>query len=191
MQRYNFGADDDYLLTHNKLGIETIEQLERAEQYAFMVRALQIETERYTIDTFTKQSFCALHHHLFQDIFTFAGTFRDVQLSKGNTRFCQAQYLDIIADELFFELQHEEPWTTKDRAAERLAYFKAELNMLHPFREGNGRTIRIFLHAYARTKGYEWHYMDLVQDDYMNSMIQSVTNTVKLQRILYNTLEHR
>ena len=144
MQRYNFGADDHYLLANNKLGIETIEQLERAEQYAFMVRALQIETKSFSIDTFTKQSFCALHRHLFQDIFTFAGMFRDVQLSKGNTRFCQAQYLDIIADELFHELQHDDPWETKQQAAERLAYFKAELNMLHPFRESNGRTIRIF-----------------------------------------------
>lgn len=189
MQRYNFGADDHYLLTHNKLGIDTLEELERAEQYAFMIRALQVETQHYTIENFTKQSFCALHHHLFQDIFTFAGTFRDVQLSKGNTRFCQAQFLDVIADELFEELQHEAAWQTTQQAAARLAYFKAELNMLHPFREGNGRTIRIFLHAYARTKRYEWHYMDLVQDEYMSSMIQSVTNTADLQRILYNTLE--
>lgn len=189
MQRYNFGADDDYLLKNNKLGITTIEQLERAEQYAFMIRALQVETERYTIKQLTKQSFCALHHHLFQDIFTFAGEFRDVQLSKGNTRFCQAQFLDVMADELFAEMRREGNWETTAQAAERLAYFKAELNMLHPFREGNGRTIRIFLHAYARTKGYEWHYMNLVKDAYMNSMIQSVTNTSELRRILYETLQ--
>lgn len=189
MQRYNFGADDDYLLKNNKLGITTIEQLERAEQYAFMIRALQVETERYTIKQFTKQSFCALHHHLFQDIFTFAGEFRDVQLSKGNTRFCQAQFLDVMADELFAEMRREGNWETTAQAAERLAYFKAELNMLHPFREGNGRTIRIFLHAYARAKGYEWHYMNLVKDAYMNSMIQSVTNTSELRRILYETLQ--
>ena len=189
MQRYNFGADDDYLLKNNKLGITTMEQLERAEQYAFMIRALQVETERYTIKHFTKQSFCSLHHHLFQDIFTFAGEFRDVQLSKGNTRFCQAQFLDDMADELFAEMRREGNWDTTVQAAERLAYFKAELNMLHPFREGNGRTIRIFLHAYARTKGYEWHYMNLVKDAYMNSMIQSVTNTSELRRILYDTLQ--
>lgn len=188
-EKYNFGQDDDYLLTHNKLGIDSLEQLERAEQYAFMVRALQIETGDYIIDSFSKEAFQALHDHLFQDIFTFAGQYRDVQLSKGHTRFCQYQFLDNMAEQLFTELQQEAAWLTKEVAAERLAYFKAELNMLHPFREGNGRTIRIFLHAYARTKGYEWHYMRLVQNTYMQSMIQSIANTTALQQILYDTLQ--
>ena len=49
-------------------------------------------------------------------------------------------------------------WNSLDEAANRLAYFKSELNMLHPFREGNGRVIRIFIRAFALSKGVQWEY---------------------------------
>ncbi|MFF5995962.1 Fic family protein [Lysinibacillus sp. KU-BSD001] len=188
MEKYNFGADVSYLLTHNKLGIQTMEQLERAEAYAFMIRALEIENGLYKVSHFTKRSFMDLHRYLFQDIYTFAGQFRRVQLSKGTTRFCQFQYIDQMADEIFKAIQVEEDWQDIEMAAKRLAHFKTELNMLHPFREGNGRATRIFIHAYARTKGYEWDYASLEKDEYMQAMIESVVDTTLLEHIFYRTL---
>ena len=188
MEKYNFGEDVSYLLVHNKLGIKTLEQLEMAEAYTFMIRALEIENGLYKIAEFTKHSYMGLHFYLFQDIYTFAGEFRKVQLSKGSTRFCQFQYIDQMADEIFDALHAEGDWWDIETAAKRLAYFKAELNMLHPFREGNGPTTRIFIHAYARTKGYEWDYASLDQDEYMQAMIQSVVDTTLLEQIFYKTL---
>ena len=188
MEKYNFGEDASYLLSCNKLGIETLEQLEIAEAYAFMIRALEIENGLYRMEAFTKCGFKALHRYLFQDIYHFAGEFREVQLSKGNTRFCQFQYIDRMADEIFGVLHTEGAWQDISTAAKRLAYFKAELNMLHPFREGNGRATRIFIHAYAREKGYEWDYASLDKNEYMQAMIESVVDTTALEVIFLKTL---
>lgn len=188
MEKYNFGEDTAYLLSHNKLGIQSLEQLERAEAYAFMIRALEIEKGLYKIEDFTKTGFIDLHRYLFQDIYHFAGEFRQVQLSKGTTRFCQFQYIDRMADEIFGALHMEKEWQDVNTAAKRLAYFKAELNMLHPFREGNGRATRIFIHAYARTKGYEWDYASLNKDEYMKAMIESVVDTTALEEVFLKTL---
>lgn len=77
------------------------------------------------------------------------------------------QFIDSELARLFNELANELDWLTLEVAAQRLAYFKSELNIIHPFREGNGRTIRLFIHALARRKGYEWKYGDLNQAFYI------------------------
>ena len=79
-------------------------------------------------------------------------------------------------------------WNSLDEAANRLAYFKSELNMLHPFREGNGRIIRIFIREFALSKGVQWEYENIDRDVYIQAMIQSVTNTEALKKLLLETL---
>jgi cell filamentation protein len=84
----------------------------------------------------------AVHHHLFQDVYAWAGRFRTVRISKGQTMFC---YPENIAQEmalLFASLrrQHGLRGLSTDDFAMALAHFLAELNAIHPFREGNGRT---------------------------------------------------
>ncbi|WP_342533284.1 Fic family protein [Lysinibacillus sp. FSL K6-0057] len=68
------------------------------------------------------------------------------------------------------KLQEEGTWGTLEEAAKKLAYYKAELNLLHPFREGNGRTIRLFIYLYALNKGFLWEYVDLGSEEYMQAM---------------------
>lgn len=94
-----------------------------------------------------------------------------------------------MANEIFQQLNNEPDWTTIQEAAKQIAYYKAELNMLHPFREGNGRTIRIFIQNWAQTKGYNWHYNELQKEEYIQAMIESKYNTSKLEEVIYNTLE--
>lgn len=96
-------------------------------------------SDYYTSTIFTLEGFKNLHHYLFQDIYPFAGQFRDVQLAKGGARFCQVRYLNEYATDLFGELHGEPACNSIEEAAERLAYFKSGLNMLHPFCEENGR----------------------------------------------------
>jgi cell filamentation protein len=189
LEKYNFGADDSYLLKENILQIDNVVDLQKAEQYTFLVRALEVSQGKFQIPSFNLAGLQALHAYLFQDIYTFAGEIRSVQLTKGQTRFCQVLYIASEAERLFAEMQKEGEWPTKEYAALRLAYFKAELNMLHPFREGNGRSIRIFVHAYAQSKGYEWHYEHLQQDTYLRAMIQSVVTSDELQQLFYNTIQ--
>src|SRR5699024_392973 len=150
MAKYNEQDNDEYLLKHNLLGIDCYQELERAESFVFSLRATDFERGGFVLRDYSMEEFKKLHHYLFQDIYPFAGEFRDVQLMKGNTRFCQVQFLNDYAIELFRQLKTEPSWKSLDEAAEHLAYFKSELNMLHPFREGNGRTTRIFIHPFSQ-----------------------------------------
>lgn len=189
MEKYNFGADEQYLLSQNLIGARNLEQLAIAEQFAFTVRALQFEQQEYQIKQFHIESLIGLHRHLFQDIYIFAGKIRDVQLIKGNTRFCQMQFIHSELKRIFEELKNEMDWSTLDVAAERLAYYKAELNMIHPFREGNGRTIRLFIYAFAQSRGVKWDYSEIHQERYMDAMIQSVYDTQPLNDLFKETIE--
>lgn len=189
MAKYNEFENDNYLLTTNILGMTNFAELEQAEAFTFSIRATQIEQGSYNILAFSLTNFVELHHHLFQDIYSFAGQFRDVQLMKGTTRFCQVQYMDAYSSNLFTQLDSEPGWDTLEYAVKRLAFFKSELNMLHPFREGNGRTIRIFLQAFAKSKGYLWMYDKVNRDEYMQAMIRAVTSEDLLEKLLLDTLK--
>ena len=188
MGKYNEQLNDDYLLKNNLLGITDFKSLEDAEAFVFSFRASQIEQGAYQIKDFQVQDLKNLHKHLFQDIYSFAGQFRDVQLMIGSTRFCQFQFIDSYAQDLFKQLNNETKWHSLTQAAERLTYFKSELNMLHPFREGNGRTIRIFLYTYALSQGFVWNYTEMDNEEYLHAMIQSVTNTELLEKLFQKTL---
>lgn len=188
MEKYNFGQDDSYLLNENLLGIDNLDDLEVAEQFAFTVRSLEIEQGKFTLQHYNLDSLMKLHYYLFQDIYTFAGKIREVQLVKGDTRFCQMQYIVPMCEQLFLKMKKEPQWHTIELAANRLAYYKAELNMIHPFREGNGRTIRIFLRAYAKSKGYDWDFAKLDREGYMQAMIEAVLTTKQLEAIYKETL---
>lgn len=189
MTKYNEFENDEFLLKTNLLGITDFILLDQAEAFTFSIRASQIEQGAYIIKAFSLNDFVTLHHHLFQDIYPFAGQFRDVQLMKGSTRFCQVQFMDGYATDLFNQIVNEPNWNSLEHAVKRLAYFKSELNMLHPFREGNGRTIRIFLQAYAESKNFLWIYDDMDQDKYLQAMIRSVISNNLLQKLIHDTLK--
>ncbi|WP_203248813.1 Fic/DOC family protein [Sporosarcina beigongshangi] len=188
MAKYNESENENYLLKTNLLSITDFAEHEQAEAFTFSMRATQIEQRVYNITAFSLTDFVGLHHHLFQDIYAFAGQFRDVQLMKGGTRFCQVQFMDEYASDLFTLLNNEPTWDSLEYAAKRLAYFKSELNMLHPFREGNGRTIRIFLQSLAKQKGFLWTYDKMDRDQYMQAVIRAVTCEDLLEQLLLSTL---
>jgi len=188
MEKYNEQENDKYLLENNLLGVKTMEELAEAEAFAFSLRAAQLERAENVIDSFTEERFKKLHYHLFQDIYPFAGEFRNVQLMKGNTRFCQVQYISTYSSNLFNQLSQELVWESLEEAANRLAYFKSEFNMLHPFREGNGRTIRIFIHVFALLRGVKWEYENMDKEIYIQAMIQSATNTELLKKLFLETI---
>lgn len=188
MQKSKFGEDAQYLLAQNLVSAKNFNELEIAEQFGFTVRALQFEQGEYQVTSFSSKSLVALHLHLFQDIYNFAGEFRDVQLVKGQTRFCQMQYIHSELERVFNELAEEKSWETIEHTVERLAYFKSELNIIHPFREGNGRTIRLFVQALALNREDEWHYSEIDLSTYMNAMIRSAFNTQLLEQLFKETL---
>lgn len=86
-------------------------------------------------------------------------------------------------------MQKEGTWGTLEEATKKLAYYKAEFNLLLPFREGNGRTIRLFIYLYALSKDFLWEYMDLGSEEYMEAMIASKTDETMLEGIFKKTLK--
>jgi cell filamentation protein len=98
--------------------------------------------------------FRELHHHLFQDVYDWAGQIRTVDIARPDAYFCRAIYISRQLDERFARIAAE-AWPAAaevftDRAAEHIA----ELNAIHPFREGNGRTLRAFLEIYGEAAGH-------------------------------------
>jgi cell filamentation protein len=93
---------------------------------------------------------------LFQDVYEWAGELRQVNISKGTSPFAHFSYLDTNARALFAQLGQERQLRglTPDQFAKRAAYYLGEINVLHPFREGNGRTQRLFFTELAAQAGY-------------------------------------
>ncbi|MBS4208514.1 Fic family protein [Bacillus sp. FJAT-50079] len=189
MNKYRTEDQGDYLLKHNLLGATSYDELEQLEAVAFSIRSSQLEIEGFSwLIPPTTETIKQLHFYLFQDVYPFAGKIRDVQLMKGMTRFCRAEYIEMNLARLCEQLEKEQRWKNIEHAAERLAYYKTELNIIHPFREGNGRTIRIMIREIAQDHGFDWNFEEMDREIYMQAMIQSVTDEFPLKSLIENTL---
>ncbi|MBE1556446.1 Fic/DOC family protein [Sporosarcina limicola] len=189
MSKYNTEDQGDYLLKHNLFGATSHEQLEQLETVAFSIRSSQLEVDGFEwLLPLKTKTIKQLHFFLFQDVYPFAGQIRDVQLMKGHTRFCQAEDIESNLKALTEQLQKEQRWESIEQAAERLTYYKTELNIIHLFREGNGRTLRIVIREVARSHGFDWNFQNIDPRIYMQAMIQSVTDESLLKKLLEDTL---
>jgi cell filamentation protein len=117
----------------------------------------------------------AIHHHLFQDVYDWAGQPRSVRISKGGNAFCYPEYVDREMVKLFGYLAEQDylGGLEPDAFAEEAAHFLAELNAIHPFREGNGRTQLTFLTLLAEQAGHPLHMERLDPDAILGAMIES------------------
>lgn len=139
----------------NKLNIRSQEELNLAEKLYVSSNALKVREHSFS-EPFTFDFYCNLHKTLFGDIYQWAGQTRKSEISKGGTSFCPCGEIDRIGKAKFDYLQRENYFCgyTKELYIKELADFYNELNLLHPFREGNGRTQRLFFNLLARRKGY-------------------------------------
>ncbi len=156
--------DRDYELTNdpyvdpqsgvlrNLLGITDAAELKAAEEGVTYARITAILAEQpWTLDQITYDLLREIHRRVFGDIYGWAGQLRTIEISKDNTRFAFSQYLGTLGDDLFTNLKEEKYLVGLGRTefVERLAWYYSELNILHPFREGNGRAIRTLLSVLA------------------------------------------
>lgn len=141
----------------NKLGITDPDKLAKAEYDLVAEQIGQILSSEPP----QKPDFdylLSLHRQLFQDIYDFAGKVRTVNISKPDSPvpFCYADFIFSESQRIFSQLTTDNYFVglSKDKFIEKLAWLSSELNALHPFREGNGRTIRLFITQLARNAGY-------------------------------------
>jgi cell filamentation protein len=119
--------------------------------------------------------YLAIHRHLFQDVYDWAGSIRTVRVAKQGNAFCYPEYIDQEMRRLFSELERQRH--LRDQSPEAFAalaaHFLAELNAIHPFREGNGRTQLSFLTLLAEQAGHPLALERLDSDAMLQAMIKS------------------
>lgn len=157
---YEVGGQYFYPGTHvlcNKLGIQDAVVFREAEREITSLNLAEIK-EHPVKGKYDFAHLKAIHKKLFGDIYTWAGKIRTVNIAKGNL-FCNVDYIATFADKLFSELKAEDYLLhcPTDKICARLAYYLGEINTMHPFREGNGRTQRAFIESLALAAGY---YLD-------------------------------
>jgi cell filamentation protein len=157
----------------NKLGITEADALHTAEREIAAIRVL--EATRIPIRgrlDFTH--LCDIHRYVFGDIFEWAGNLRTVNIAKGNL-FCNCEVLDVYGAELFGKLKAENYLfrTLPERIPERLAHYLSEINVLHPFREGNGRAQRLFIEYLALVAGYRVDFTDVTAAEMIEASVKA------------------
>ena len=166
----------------NKLGIVDSTELARAEEKLSKKKALEL-FELGLLDSFEVGTFAGLakiHKYLFEEIYDFAGQLRTVNLAKGNFRFAPLMYLEAALSHI-----DKMPQSTFDEIIEKYV----EMNVAHPFREGNGRSTRIWLDAILKKELHQvvdWSKVD--KGDYLLAMERSPIKDVEIKVLLKSAL---
>ena len=166
----------------NKLGLTSIAELDREEERISKKKAAQL-FDRKLLDTFDVGTFAgltAIHKHLFEDIYDFAGELRTVNIAKGNFRFASLMYLQAALENI-----DKMPQSNFDEIVEKYV----EMNIAHPFREGNGRSTRIWLDHILKneiSKVVDWSKVD--KEDYLLAMERSPIKDVEIKVLLKGAL---
>lgn len=166
----------------NNLGLTSSADLAREEERISKKKAAQL-FDRKLFDTFDVGTFAGLaeiHQYLFEDIFDFAGEIRTVNIAKGNFRFAPLMYLQAALENI-----DKMPQSNFDEIVEKYV----EMNIAHPFREGNGRSTRIWLDHILKNeigKVVDWSRVD--KEDYLLAMERSPIKDVEIKVLLKGAL---
>ena len=168
----------------NKLGIKNSAELAEAEERIGKLKARELFDSGLIndVEVGTFAGLAAVHKHLFGEIYDFAGELRTVNISKGNFRFASAMYLRAAIDGI-----DKMPMTTFDEIVEKYV----EMNIAHPFREGNGRATRIWLDMMLKRAlgaAVDWSSVD--KSDYLAAMERSPVKDLELKTLLKSALTH-
>ncbi len=168
----------------NKLGLTDSAELAREEERISKKRAREL-FENGMLDRLEAgrlSSLKAIHKYLFDDIYDFAGELRTVNISKGNFRFAPRMYLEAALESI-----EKMPQSTFDEIVEKYV----EMNIAHPFREGNGRSTRIWLDLIFKAElnaVVDWSKVD--KDDYLLAMERSPVRDIEIKHILRAALTY-
>ena len=166
----------------NKLGLKSSADLAREEERLSKKKAVELFEKRF-LDNLPAGQFStlqAIHKYLFEDIYGFAGELRTVNIAKGNFRFAPLIYLESALENI-----DKMPQSSFDEIIEKYV----EMNVAHPFREGNGRSTRIWLdHILKNEIGrvVDWSKVD--KEDYLLAMERSPIRDIEIKHLLKNAL---
>lgn len=169
----------------NKLGISNSADLARIEEKISKTKARELfETGLLdTLEAGTFESLAKIHKYLFDEIYDFAGILRTVNIAKGSFRFAPVMYLDAALANI-----ETMPQSTFDEIIQKYV----EMNIAHPFREGNGRSIRIWLDAILKKElnvVVDWNKVD--KEDYLLAMERSPIKDTEIKILLKSALTNK
>lgn len=178
LDKYGTG-DDPYCcpssnVLRNLLNIEDDEELAEAEAELteLAVEEIEFDAPPYDLDYFQ-----SLHRQVFEDVYEWAGELRSIDMSKGTTRFCTCKRIAPEANKLFRQLADENYYEGYKREAfvAAIAEFYIEMNMVHPFREGNGRAQRLLFEHIIINAGFEFDLEGIAQQEWVAANIAGVS----------------
>ena len=166
----------------NKFGLTSSANLAREEERISKKKAVELFENGvlYSLPAGKFSTLQAIHKFLFEDIYDFAGKLRTVNMAKGNFRFTPLMYLEAALTNI-----DKMPQSTFDEIVEKYV----EMNIAHPFREGNGRSTRIWLDHILKTeigKVVDWSKVD--KEDYLLAMERSPIKDIEIKHLLKNAL---
>lgn len=175
----------------NKLDIKDPQVLSNVERTLTAQRQVELMLNPIK-GSFDLKHLQEIHKHLFQDVYEFAGKVRTEDIAKDNFMFAPSRFIEPAAQDLFKNLQRENfKDIPAEKVAERTAYHMAEINVLHPFREGNGRSQREFARTFLLSKGYEIDWSRVDTDRLLQASIRSVSNHQELGKVIDQCLVNR
>lgn len=169
----------------NKLGITDAAELAREEERISKKRAAELFESGYLdgLQAGTYRTLAEIHKYLFGQIYDFAGKRRDVNLAKGNFRFAPVMYLDAALKNI-----EKMPQGTFEEIVEKYV----EMNIAHPFREGNGRSARIWLdHMLKKKLGAVVDWSRVEKEDYLLAMERSPIRDIEIKYLLQQALTEK
>lgn len=171
--------------------LDNQKDLEKFESRATTLRLFEVE-EFISKNQIDFEMWKNIHKILFQDVYDWAGQIRNVQMSKGSTIFSHPQFIEKEAGKIFYKLASENflQNLTHKNFCQRLAHYHTELNALHPFREGNGRTLKLLLNEVARRNNFyiAWEDETVTVEKYLAATIAAHNGEAEILEIFFDEI---
>ena len=171
----------------NLFDVQDEEKLKELEKVYTLFRLSELQLQK-PADPVDAKAFLAIHRYLLQDVYPFAGELRQEMISKGSSSFAHPKHIETHLMKIFEELKAENYLKDLPRNGliSQLAYFLSELNALHPFREGNGRSIREFARQLLLNAGYRLDWEKVLEPaEIINAFVDSFNkDNNRLERLL-------
>lgn len=173
----------------NKLGIQNQAQLDESETLIVGVKSLQFELDPFP-EPLDFSYYKRLHRFLFSELYEWAGTVRSIDLSKQHTHFCSADKIESLAGKMFERVEKKNFFCglPREEFITELTDFYSSVNYLHPFREGNGRTQRLYFRQLAQRAGYKLDFSAVDSDRMMIATIHAASGVQETLRNLFNEI---
>lgn len=175
----------------NKLNIRDDKELNIKER-GLTASRIEEFSRREVQKEFNFEYLKSIHKYIFQDIYEWAGEIRKGDISKGNSLFCKAVHIESYASDIFRNLKKNNYFhdiENKEILSKKLAETFLDINALHPFREGNGRTQREFIRSLAKSNGYELNFSNINREEMIKFSSLNVDYSNQLAEKFYNGME--